>query len=124
MTEALRLQMEVQKRLHEQLEYQRNLQLQIEEQGRYLQKMFEEQQKTGVLFKTAGDPSGQSSKAALSPPNLEASIKGKSGPETLPACGQSAGNESQMSAEQKNSNYGGIETFCHGPTESQPSKMQ
>lgn len=44
-TEALRLQMEVQKRLHEQLEIQRNLQLRIEEQGRYLQIMFEKQRK-------------------------------------------------------------------------------
>ncbi|KDP23727.1 hypothetical protein JCGZ_23560 [Jatropha curcas] len=44
-TEALRLQMEVQKRLHEQLEIQRNLQLRIEEQGRYLQMMFEKQRK-------------------------------------------------------------------------------
>ncbi|XP_038713995.1 protein PHOSPHATE STARVATION RESPONSE 1-like isoform X2 [Tripterygium wilfordii] len=47
-TEALRLQMEVQKRLHEQLEIQRNLQLRIEEQGRYLQMMFEKQCKPGV----------------------------------------------------------------------------
>ncbi|ERN06037.1 hypothetical protein AMTR_s00142p00049490 [Amborella trichopoda] len=47
-TEALRLQMEVQKRLHEQLEIQRNLQLRIEEQGRYLQMMFEKQSKGGV----------------------------------------------------------------------------
>ncbi|CAA6655333.1 unnamed protein product [Spirodela intermedia] len=46
-TEALRLQMEVQKQLHEQLEIQRNLQLRIEEQGRYLQMMFEKQCKTG-----------------------------------------------------------------------------
>ncbi|KAK8711669.1 hypothetical protein V6N13_146944 [Hibiscus sabdariffa] len=46
-TEALRLQMEVQKRLHEQLEIQRNLQLRIEEQGRYLQMMFEKQ-KSGL----------------------------------------------------------------------------
>ncbi|OMO49698.1 hypothetical protein CCACVL1_30847 [Corchorus capsularis] len=46
-TEALRLQMEVQKRLHEQLEIQRNLQLRIEEQGRYLQIMFEKQ-KSGL----------------------------------------------------------------------------
>ncbi|CAK7341175.1 unnamed protein product [Dovyalis caffra] len=73
-TEALRLQMEVQKRLHEQLErkynkcvrgfcnysfgvssdndvvyqqIQRNLQLRIEEQGRYLQEMFEKQRKMG-----------------------------------------------------------------------------
>nr|GMD61069.1 protein PHOSPHATE STARVATION RESPONSE 1-like isoform X1 [Ipomoea batatas]GMD73088.1 protein PHOSPHATE STARVATION RESPONSE 1-like isoform X1 [Ipomoea batatas] len=45
-TEALRLQMEVQKRLHEQLEIQRNLQLRIEEQGRYLQMMFEKQCKS------------------------------------------------------------------------------
>ncbi|KAK9146212.1 hypothetical protein Sjap_006115 [Stephania japonica] len=46
-TEALRLQMEVQKRLHEQLEIQRTLQLRIEEQGRYLQMMFEKQYKAG-----------------------------------------------------------------------------
>ncbi|KAK7267437.1 hypothetical protein RIF29_20111 [Crotalaria pallida] len=46
-TEALRLQVEVQKRLHEQLEIQRNLQLRIEEQGRYLQMMFEKQCKPG-----------------------------------------------------------------------------
>ncbi|XP_071719623.1 protein PHOSPHATE STARVATION RESPONSE 1-like [Rutidosis leptorrhynchoides] len=47
-TEALRLQMEVQKKLHEQLEIQRNLQLRIEEQGRYLQEMFEKQCKSGI----------------------------------------------------------------------------
>ncbi|KAH9307217.1 hypothetical protein KI387_035128 [Taxus chinensis] len=49
-TEALRLQMEVQKQLHEQLEIQRNLQLRIEEQGKYLKKMFEEQNKAGKLI--------------------------------------------------------------------------
>ncbi|KAL1313487.1 hypothetical protein HN51_040057 [Arachis hypogaea] len=48
-TEALRMQMEVQKRLHEQLEIQRNLQLRIEEQGRYLQMMFEKQCKSGGI---------------------------------------------------------------------------
>lgn len=47
-TEALRMQMEVQKQLHEQLEIQRNLQLRIEEQGRYLQMMFEKQCKSGA----------------------------------------------------------------------------
>ncbi|KAK1431359.1 hypothetical protein QVD17_07816 [Tagetes erecta] len=43
--DALKLQMEVQKQLHEQLEIQRNLQLRIEEQGKYLQMMFEQQRK-------------------------------------------------------------------------------
>ncbi|KAK4774862.1 hypothetical protein SAY86_009797 [Trapa natans] len=42
-TEALRLQVEVQKQLHEQLENQRKLQLQIEKQGEYLQKLIEKQ---------------------------------------------------------------------------------
>ncbi|KAL3820103.1 hypothetical protein ACJIZ3_006008 [Penstemon smallii] len=46
-TEALRLQMEVQKQLHEQLEIQRNLQLRIEEQGKHLQMIFEQQRKMG-----------------------------------------------------------------------------
>ncbi|XP_042489601.1 myb family transcription factor PHL5-like isoform X2 [Macadamia integrifolia] len=45
-TEALQLQLDVQRHLHEQLEIQRNLQVRIEEQGRQLKMMFEEQQKT------------------------------------------------------------------------------
>ncbi|KAL9225524.1 hypothetical protein vseg_001434 [Gypsophila vaccaria] len=44
-TEALRMQMEVQKQLHEQLEIQRKLQLQIEEQGKCLLQMLESQNK-------------------------------------------------------------------------------
>ncbi|RLM65620.1 uncharacterized protein C2845_PM16G23190 [Panicum miliaceum] len=44
-TEALRVQLDVQRSLHEQLEIQRNLQLRIEAQGKKLQKMFEEQLK-------------------------------------------------------------------------------
>ncbi|KAF0890983.1 hypothetical protein E2562_005092 [Oryza meyeriana var. granulata] len=44
-TEALRVQLDVQRSLHEQLEIQRSLQLRIEEQGKKLQKMFEDQLK-------------------------------------------------------------------------------
>ncbi|CAL9130522.1 unnamed protein product, partial [Musa acuminata var. zebrina] len=52
LTEALQLQMEVQKQLHEQLEIQRNLQLRIEEQGRYLQMMLEKQCKPSIPVAT------------------------------------------------------------------------
>ncbi|XP_043720813.1 protein PHR1-LIKE 1-like [Telopea speciosissima] len=82
-TEALRLQMEVQKRLHEQLEIQRNLQLRIEEQGRYLQMMFEKQYKTTgeklkVSSPTPGDPAVSSSDAVPhSPANNEADTSEK-----------------------------------------------
>ncbi|KAJ4971803.1 hypothetical protein NE237_004902 [Protea cynaroides] len=52
-TEALRMQLDVQRCLHEQLEVQRNLQMRIEEQGRQLKMMFEQQQKTSKsLFLT------------------------------------------------------------------------
>ncbi|KAL3812354.1 hypothetical protein ACJIZ3_013622 [Penstemon smallii] len=40
-TEALRVQMDVQRRLHEQLEVQRHLQLRIEAQGKYLESILE-----------------------------------------------------------------------------------
>ncbi|CAI0374159.1 unnamed protein product [Linum tenue] len=72
-TEALKLQMEVQKRLHEQLEasfflVQRQLQLRIEAQGKYLKKIIEEQQKlSGVLAE--GQPPG--SGGILPPADLE-----------------------------------------------------
>lgn len=70
-TEALRLQMELQKRLHEQLEIQRNLQIQIENQGKHLQMMFEQQMKSD-------EPTAPLSSVALSSPveNLENTNEG------------------------------------------------
>lgn len=52
-TEALRMQMEVQKQLHEQLEIQRKLQLRIEEQGKYLEMMFEKTKDIGKDLKVS-----------------------------------------------------------------------
>ncbi|KAA3455279.1 myb family transcription factor PHL5 [Gossypium australe] len=55
LTEALQLQLDVQRSLNEQLEFQRNLQLRIEEQGRRLKMMIDEQQKTNEsLLKNQG----------------------------------------------------------------------
>eukprot|EP00258_Populus_trichocarpa_P030844 XP_024446863.1 myb-related protein 2 isoform X2 [Populus trichocarpa] len=45
-SEALQVQIEVQRRLHEQLEVQRHLQLRIEAQGKYLQSVLEKAQET------------------------------------------------------------------------------
>lgn len=71
-TEALRLQMEVQKRLHEQLEIQRNLQLRIEEQGRYLQMMFEKQCKSGIdKFKASSSTMDLTNETPNSPTRTE-----------------------------------------------------
>ncbi|KAE8730616.1 Myb family transcription factor APL [Hibiscus syriacus] len=74
-TEALQLQMEVQKRLHEQLEIQRNLQLQIEKQGRYLQMMLEKQ-KSG-LDKLKASPSNPENPPTPSDATKETPAKGE-----------------------------------------------
>ncbi|CAI9760840.1 unnamed protein product [Fraxinus pennsylvanica] len=46
LSEAIQLQIETQRRLHEQLEVQRHLQLRIEAQGKYLQSVLEKAQET------------------------------------------------------------------------------
>ncbi|CAN8298487.1 unnamed protein product [Cochlearia groenlandica] len=55
--EALQLQLDVQRHLHEQLEIQRNLQLRIEEQGKQLKIMIEQQQKTKECLMIKTTPS-------------------------------------------------------------------
>lgn len=46
MAEALKMQMEVQRKLHHQIEVQRHLQLRIEAQGRYLQSVLKKAEET------------------------------------------------------------------------------
>ncbi|KAJ0042316.1 hypothetical protein Pint_18348 [Pistacia integerrima] len=70
--EALTIQMELQKRLHEQLEVQKQLQMRIEAQGKYLEKIIEEQQKVGDAVKasdavTSADDKGKPSELETPP---------------------------------------------------------
>ncbi|CAJ2671331.1 unnamed protein product [Trifolium pratense] len=71
--EALQLQLDAQRRLHEQLEIQRMLQLRLEEQGRQLKEMFDKQQKTSNnLFNTPNTVNDDSTK--ISHKDAEVSI--------------------------------------------------
>ncbi|KAK8914588.1 Protein PHR1-LIKE 1 [Platanthera zijinensis] len=54
-TEALRIQLQVQRHLHDQLEIQRNLQIRIEAQSRQLQKLFKEQMESNKNLVGRGD---------------------------------------------------------------------
>lgn len=83
LTEALRLQMEVQKQLHEQLEIQRTLQLRIEEQGRYLQMMFEKQCQTNKeKMKLCSSTEHQTSDTSVQVTENESSGKDEAGKRT------------------------------------------
>lgn len=66
-TEALRMQIELQKQLDEQLKYSKELQLRIEKHGEYLQEIVEEQKKAG---KTILVPS-----QSVSPSNVASSAE-------------------------------------------------
>ncbi|KAH9311633.1 hypothetical protein KI387_026668, partial [Taxus chinensis] len=59
-TEALQMQMEVQKRLYEQLEVQRHLKLRIDAQGKYLEKIMEEHQTGTTKCQTPSFPESSS----------------------------------------------------------------
>ncbi|XP_022766772.1 myb family transcription factor PHL5-like isoform X2 [Durio zibethinus] len=87
LTEALLLQLDVQRRLHEQLEIQRNLQLRIEEQGKQLKMMIDQQQKTNAsLLKTQDfDITPFDHDPSFSVEDIEASIAESSGNAHLPS---------------------------------------
>ncbi|XWS43223.1 hypothetical protein CRYUN_Cryun16bG0084200 [Craigia yunnanensis] len=87
LTETLQLQLDVQRRLHEQLEIQRNLQLRIEEQGRQLKMMIDQQQKTNesLLKKQDLDITFFDHDPSFSLEDLEASIAESSGNAHFPS---------------------------------------
>ncbi|KAK8493685.1 hypothetical protein V6N13_025573 [Hibiscus sabdariffa] len=87
LTEALQLQLDVQRRLHEQLEIQRNLQLRIEKQGRQLKMMIDQQQKTSesLLKKQDFNITGFDQDPSFSFEDVEASIAESSGTAHFPS---------------------------------------
>ncbi|WOK94733.1 Myb family transcription factor APL-like [Canna indica] len=78
-TEAIRMQLEVQRRLHEQLEVQKHLQIRIEAQGKYMQSILEKAYQTlaaegmpsGVGYKELGDQALDASMGFPSPHDLQ-----------------------------------------------------
>ncbi|KAK8699765.1 hypothetical protein V6N13_115843 [Hibiscus sabdariffa] len=54
-SQALQMQMEVQRKLHEQIEVQRHLQLRIEAQGKYLQSVLKKAQETIAGYSSSSD---------------------------------------------------------------------
>ncbi|KAL6629094.1 hypothetical protein ACP70R_028859 [Stipagrostis hirtigluma subsp. patula] len=61
MNEAIRMQMEVQRRLHEQLEVQKHLQMRIEAQGKYMQSILEKAYQTLASGDVAACPAAYKS---------------------------------------------------------------
>ncbi|TYH70573.1 hypothetical protein ES332_D05G126400v1 [Gossypium tomentosum] len=92
-TEALQMQIEVQKQLHEQLELQRLLQLRIEEQARYLQKILEEQQKAG----SALNPT-LSLSAPTDPPSQNSELQQPSSPSAVVSASQHSESKTESSS--------------------------
>ncbi|KAJ9181160.1 hypothetical protein P3X46_009318 [Hevea brasiliensis] len=75
-TEALQLQLDVQRCLHEQLEIQKSLQLRIEEQGRQLKRMIDQQQQrtSNNLFRNQNLDNTSPDEPAFSLEDIEISI--------------------------------------------------
>nr|QEX51337.1 myb family transcription factor APL isoform X1 [Cymbidium ensifolium] len=72
-TDALRMQLEVQRRLHEQLEVQKSLQMRIEAQGRYMQSILEKACQTLATCENMQSPT-DTYKAFNSPGSIQIDI--------------------------------------------------
>ena len=69
LADALRYQIEVQRKLHEQLEVQKKLQMRIEAQGKYLQTILEKAQKN-LSYEAGGDATLETTRSQLTDFNL------------------------------------------------------
>lgn len=69
LADALRYQIEVQRKLHEQLEVQKKLQMRIEAQGKYLQTILEKAQKN-LSYEAGGDANLETTRSQLTDFNL------------------------------------------------------
>lgn len=65
-TQAIQIQMDVQRKLHEQIEVQRHLQLRIEAQGKYLQKVLKKAQETLSSYSSSSSTGVENAKAEIS----------------------------------------------------------
>ncbi|KAI9077937.1 hypothetical protein K1719_040066 [Acacia pycnantha] len=99
-TEALRLQMELQKRLHEQLEIQRKLQMQIENQGKCLQMMFEKQREMEDSKHKTSSPSSDKPMVLTSPTNEDQEATTMSEECSEDACTKQAVEETKVTNEE------------------------
>nr|CAD1836126.1 unnamed protein product [Ananas comosus var. bracteatus] len=126
LTEALRLQMEVQKRLHEQLEIQRNLQLRIEEQGRRLQMMFEKQYKSGVGKppSTSADPLTLSSDQSHSDMNNGIQENAQAETNDIPSSSNLEAESPRLVGEKKKKKKAEAESFDQGENTTDGPKLK
>ncbi|XP_026415460.1 myb family transcription factor APL-like isoform X1 [Papaver somniferum] len=106
--DALRMQMEVQRRLHEQLEVQRHLQLRIEAQGKYMQTILEKACQTLSGDSSLASGSSYKSRADVSSSNNQGGIICDMGGSSLKDFGGSSLNNNFPSLQDLNI-YGGVD---------------
>ncbi|KAI3997031.1 hypothetical protein MKX01_021307, partial [Papaver californicum] len=106
--DALRMQMEVQRRLHEQLEVQRHLQLRIEAQGKYMQTILEKACQTLSGDSSLASGSSYKSGAGVSSSNNQGGIISDMGGSSLKDFGCSSLNSNFPFLQDLNI-YGGVD---------------